>query len=129
MASVPPIILLIGRDPALAYLIERYAQRAGYELCIQAATALPGAAQLKPDVVIFASIEELEAVEAELIQTLRAEFALLVCAAVNDEARARELGADQCLLHPLTYNGFLAALAAAHETRSAGSAPGPHPEP
>lgn len=132
MASVPPVILLIGHDPALAHLLERYAQRAGYELCTQTAAALPDAATARLDAVIFASIEELEAAQAVVGHWNRAEFALLVCAAVNDEVRARELGADHCLLHPLTYNGFVAAVAetlAALATRSTGSAPGQHTEP
>jgi DNA-binding response OmpR family regulator len=35
-----------------------------------------------------------------------------VCSSVNDQARVHELGADFCLVHPLTYDRFLAALTA-----------------
>ncbi|HRE26247.1 MAG TPA: hypothetical protein PK954_06415, partial [Anaerolineales bacterium] len=37
---------------------------------------------------------------------------ILVCASVTDVASARELGADACLVHPLTYAQFQAVLAA-----------------
>ena len=36
----------------------------------------------------------------------------LVCLSIADEARARELGADYCLMHPLTSDSSLTALAA-----------------
>ena len=41
------------------------------------------------------------------------EIPVVVCASIAEEARARELGADHCLLHPFTYDGFLAALTGA----------------
>lgn len=109
------LIYLIGSHPDLAYLLARYAERDGYELRPQ--PALPPAVRggdARPAALLFASIEDLEASQRQLAQWARPEVPVLVCTAINDEARARELGADQCLVHPLTHDGFLAALQAAH---------------
>jgi DNA-binding response OmpR family regulator len=111
MPPKPPLILLIGHDPALAYLIERYAERSGYE--VHAEPTLPSlsaARDLQPATVLFSSIGSLEAAQTRLADLAGWEIPLLVCSSVNDQARARELGADYCLVHPLTFDGFLAAL-------------------
>ena len=58
-------ILLLGNDPALAYLIGRYAQQSGYGV-----TTLPGVPQaeavcaLKPATILFTSIESLETAQS-----------------------------------------------------------------
>jgi DNA-binding response OmpR family regulator len=110
-----PVIVLIGQDAALTYLIERYADRSGYEVLAQPIVpALPTIHELQPIMLIFASMVDLEAAPAQLVQL---EIPLIVCSAVNDQARAHELGADYCLVHPLNYDGFLAALTAAHASQ------------
>ena len=110
-----PVILLIGNDASLTYLIERYAERSGCEVRVHpmmpALSADPGG---RPAALLFSSIEDLEAAQAQIAQASSAEVPLLVCSSVNDQAHARELGADHCLVHPLTYDGFVAALTAAH---------------
>ena len=106
---------MLGNDPALAYLIGRYAQQSGY-----AVTTLPGVVQaeavcaLKPAAILFTSIESLEASQLLMAGLVNCDIPILVCSSVADEARARELGADHCLLHPLTYDGFHQALAVTH---------------
>lgn len=115
MALRSPVIYLIGSNTALAYLLDRYAERAGYTLA--AHPALPSATfgrATRPAALLFASIEELETAQGQIGQPARAEVPVLVCVSVNEEVRARELGADHCLVHPLTYDGFLAALRTAH---------------
>ena len=113
--SRSPIILLIGNDAALAYLIERYAQRSGCEVRVHPIVPAPAAdLDPRPAALLFSSIENLEAAQSQIMQLTSAEIPLLVCLSVNDQSRARELGADHCLVHPLTYDGFLAALTAAH---------------
>lgn len=115
MSSRSPVILLIGSDAALEYLIERYAERSGCEVRVHPIVpASPAGPDSKPAALLFSSIENLEAAQSQITQLASAEIPLLVCSSVNDQSRARELGADQCLVHPLTYDGFLAALAAAH---------------
>lgn len=104
---------MLGNDPALAYLIGRYAQQSGY-----AVTTLPGVVQeeavcaLEPAAILFTSIESLEAAQKLVSGLANCDIPVLVCSSVADEARARELGADHCLLHPLTYDGFDKVLAA-----------------
>ena len=121
--SRSPVILLIGSDAALNYLLERYAKRAGYDVRTQL-TMPPSAdgGEVQPEAVLFSSIEDLEAAQAQIADLTGSEIRLLACSSINDQTRAHELGADHCLVHPLTYDGFLAALVAAH-IRSAN-----HPE-
>jgi CheY-like chemotaxis protein len=108
-------ILMFGNDPALAYLIGRYAQQSGYAVAI-----LPGVAQaeavcaLNPAAILFTSIESLETSQLLITGLANCDIPVVVCSSVADEARARELGADHCLLHPLTYDGFYQAIAARH---------------
>jgi DNA-binding response OmpR family regulator len=110
-----PVILVIGDDASLVYLIERYAERSGYQVRSQpdvpSVTASSGAPLAA---VLFLSIENLEAAQVQIVNLANSEIPLLVCSSVNDQMRAHELGADHCLVHPLTYDGFLAALTAAH---------------
>jgi DNA-binding response OmpR family regulator len=113
--SRSPIILLIGNDAALTYLIQRYAERSGYAVRVQPSVpAFTDGTDLQPAAVLFSSIENLEAAQSQIAQLSNAEIPLLVCSSINDQTRAHELGADHCLVHPLTYDGFLAALTAAH---------------
>ena len=115
MPSRSPVILLIGNDAALAYLIERYAERSGYEVRVQPIVPAPSSGlDSRPAALLFSSIENLEAAQSQIAPWTSAEIPLLVCSSVNDQLRAHELGADHCLVHPLTYDGFLAALAATH---------------
>ena len=111
MPSTPPLILLISQDVTLIYLIERYAERGGY--AVHAEPMLPAlfaVRDLQPATVLFTSIGSMEAAQAQMAELVSWEIPLLVCSFVNDQARARELGADYCLLHPLAYDSFLAAL-------------------
>jgi len=115
MPSRSPVILLIGNEAALVYLLERYAERSGCEVRVQPIVPAPSTdPDGKPAALLFLAIENLEAAQSQMGQLTSAEIPLLVCSSVNDQSRARELGADQCLVHPLTYDGFLAALTAAH---------------
>ena len=109
------VILLIGTDSVLTYLIERYAERSGYEVRVLPSMPSPfDANDVQPAVVLFSSIENLEAAQAQIARLSNSEIPLLVCSSINDQTRAHELGADYCLVHPLTYDGFLAALTAVH---------------
>jgi len=106
-------ILMLGNDSALAYLIGRYAQQSG---CV--ITTMQGVLQaedicaLKPAAILFTSVESLENEQSLVASLANCDIPVLVCSSVADEARARELGADHCLLHPLTYDGFHNVLAA-----------------
>jgi hypothetical protein len=106
-------LLFIGNDPMLAYLLNRYAAQSGCEMIFRDNATEPGEiGQLRPTAIIFSSVERLQAGQS-LMDTLSTyEIPVLVCASLADEAYAGELGADACLLHPLTYDSFWAALSA-----------------
>lgn len=106
-------ILMIGNDTALTYLVGRYAERSGHN--IAAMQTVPSAEEVcnqQPVAILFPSIERLEAAQSLIADLTKCDIPILVCSSIADEARARELGADYCLLHPLTYNSFIAALVA-----------------
>jgi CheY-like chemotaxis protein len=106
-------ILMIGVDKALAYLIGRYAEQSGCSMVTM--PTIPSAAEvcgLQPAAILFPSIEDLGAAQLLIADLASYDIPVLVCLSNHDQARARELGADYCLLHPLTYDSFLAALAA-----------------
>lgn len=108
-----PTILVIGTDAMLTYLLKRYAEESG---CLMIRRSFGPSwvemRQIKPAAIIFSSLELLQAAQS-LVEDLSAHEALvMVCASVADEMRARELGADACLLHPLTYDNFHAELSA-----------------
>jgi CheY-like chemotaxis protein len=110
-------ILMIGNDASLTYLIGRYAERSGYR--IQALQAVPSAEEVgaaRPLAILFPTVESLEAAQRLISDLASWDIPVLVCSSITDEARARELGADHCLLHPLTYDGFVAALAATSQS-------------
>ncbi len=106
-------IFLIGNDAMLAYLLRRYAEQSGCQILMRdIAPTIGDMEQFQPAAIIFASIEQLQADQLFVDALSTREIAVLVCASVADEARARELGADECLLHPLTYDHFWATLSA-----------------
>jgi CheY-like chemotaxis protein len=104
-------LLLIGNDLALAYLVSRFAERSGHDFTLM--QSIPSAQEvrgLRPEAILFPSLEKLEAAQALISELADCDIPVMVCSSTTDEARARELGADHCLWHPLTYDGFLAAL-------------------
>ncbi len=109
--STQPTLLLIGSDTPFAYLIGRYAERRGLSLLVRPTIpAAPMISALQPAAIIFLALENLEASQPPLAEMENENIPLLVCSGADDEARARELGADYCLQHPLTYDRFVTAL-------------------
>ncbi len=107
-----PTILLIGGDAALAYLLKRYAERGGYRFQVDPeGLSSREIAEINPVVVIFLSTELLARHQAFVKELTDLEAPILVCSSAVEEASARELGADYCLLHPLTYDDFQAVVA------------------
>ncbi len=120
-ATSPPTILVVDGDNALSYLLERYADRAGFRFC---EVHVPWQAQSYPSdglaTVWVPSIERLEAVKPREMG-ISDDLAVIVCSFAGDEARAHELGADFCAFHPLKYEDFLAALRAVGITDRGGA--------
>ena len=104
---------MIGADTALAYLIGRYAEQSGCGMTLmQTVPSVAEVFSLEPAAMLFLSSENLRAAQLLIADLGNCDIPVLVCSSAADEARARELGADYCLLHPLTYDSFLAALVA-----------------
>jgi DNA-binding response OmpR family regulator len=107
------LILLVGHDSALEYLLRRYARESGCEIrAMRENEPELDWRALRPVAVWFSSLDVLAG-----LQPLRAAIAnetipVVACSAVADDVRALELGADYFFLHPLTYDGFLTTLAA-----------------
>lgn len=106
-------ILLVGNDDALSYLLGRFAEQSEYEL--SAVSGIPSVqiiTDIQPKAIIFLSMKHLEAAQSLVTELTGIETPMIVCSAVADEARARELDADLCLHHPITYDNFQHALIA-----------------
>ena len=110
-SNMPSVLMIIGDDPMLAYLLKRYAEQSGCQILQSVSTPrIEEIDQARPAAIIFSSLVLLAASQA-LVEALSVQdISVLVCAAVSEEIQARELGADACLLHPLTYENFCAAL-------------------
>jgi DNA-binding response OmpR family regulator len=107
-----PRIALVAGDPSLVYLVERYTEWSG--LSIDVLTDPPPAKALsaRPALVWFPSFESLARWRSDTRPAPGSDPAIVVSTTVPDEGRARELGADYCVLLPLTYDDFRAAVTA-----------------
>ena len=104
-------LLMIGADSPLTYLIARYAERGGCQItALKAAPSIDDVRSMNPLAIIFPTIESLRAAHRLIADLANGDIPVLVCSPAADQFQARELGADQCLLHPLTYDSFMAAL-------------------
>jgi DNA-binding response OmpR family regulator len=110
-ANARRTILVVGNEPSLQYLLGRFAEHGGYQL--KTATGNVSAEEVTsadPAAIIFLSPELLEATQPLLRELAGLETPILVCSTAADEVKARELGADGCLLHPLTFDAFQTAI-------------------
>jgi len=104
-------ILLVGNDATLRYLLGRFVEESKYALAVvPVIPSVEEITKLNPKAIIFLSTEHLEVAQTLMMELTSIETPIIVCSAVADEARARELGADRCLLHPITYERFQNAL-------------------
>jgi hypothetical protein len=116
----PSTILLIEPDDALLYLMERYSCRGRHRLAVRKLEGGVDALwQLRPAVMWFPSLQSLEASMPRQRGRVGEDVPVIVCTSKGDEMRARELGADHCALHPLTFAEFTGALAAVGVPRPA----------
>ena len=123
-----PAILVIGQDRPLMYLLGRYAEEGGYRIVHElTAPTSETIRALQPSAIVFTTLEELEKAQSQRIDLVNWEMPILVCSSGTDVAQARELGADHCLLHPLSYEAFQAALSAIPEHNRPRQNPLPNP--
>jgi CheY-like chemotaxis protein len=104
-------ILVAGNDATLSYLVRRFAEQGGYTFMVASGTiSAQEITKTNPRAIIFLSTENLEESQTLLAELTSHESPIIVCTSGIDEARARRLGADRCLLHPITYDAFQSAL-------------------
>lgn len=104
-------ILVVGNEPSLQYLLGRFAEHGGYQLKTTAGNvSAEEITSADPAAIIFLSPELLEETQSLLQELAGLETPILVCSTAADEVKARELGADGCLLHPLTFDAFQTAV-------------------
>jgi len=105
-------ILFLGNDPALEYLLKRYARQSRYEIrSLREFSPEIDVRVLHPQSVWFSSLEVLEASQRLRSAIANADIPIVVCSSVADDARAVALGADYFFLQPVTYDCFLSTLA------------------
>lgn len=104
-------IMVVGHDTSLHYLLGRFAEHGGYQLKTTLENlTVDEVTSANPAAIIFLSPELLEMTQSLLRDITNLETPILVCSTAADEVKARELGADHCLLHPLTFDDFQSAL-------------------
>jgi len=105
-------VLVIGNDPRLGYLLNRYGDQSGLAMTHTSILNAFGEIQkTNPEYLIFSSLEALRECQGWVSALGDIDIHILVCSAVGDEAAAREMGADECMFHPVTYESFCNALA------------------
>ena len=109
--STQPLIAIISDDPSFNYLIRRYADRIGYSISVVPnPLSVETILQPKPNAVIFPSVVNLEHSQPLVTALANSDIPIIVCSAMVDQTRTRELGADYCMLHPLVYDNFSSVL-------------------
>lgn len=118
IANTQSTILLVGNDSTLIYLLGRFAERSGYLLTVTSdGFSVKEVRSINPIAIIFTSIELLATRQSLVGELSSLDAAIVVCLSVTEEAKARELGADYCLLHPLTFDDFQTALSNASRSK------------
>jgi len=113
-----PTILLVGNDPTLRYLLGRFVEQSDYALAVvPVINSAQEITEINPKAIIFLSTEHLEKTQPLIVELDSLEVPIMLCSSVTEETRARELGADYCLLHPLTYEDFQTTLALASASK------------
>jgi DNA-binding response OmpR family regulator len=104
-------LVIIGGNSSFNYLIQRYAERAGYTITLlDSSVDIDAVCNLRPFGVVFPSLEDLEGFQ--ITELTNQNIPIIVCSSVSDQARAMECGADYCLFHPFLYDNFSRILAA-----------------
>ena len=104
-------ILLVGSDETLTYLLGRFAEKSNCMLAVRPSiNSVQEITEINPKAIIFLSMEYLADTHAIMAELTGLETQIIVCSAIGEESRARAFGADHCLFHPITLDGFQAAL-------------------
>lgn len=120
---MPPIpkVVLIGNDPQFVYLIQRYARRSGSQLIHAGSIShiMPLAQEQLPQLILLDVVlnraEDWPSQPWLTVQALKADpvtagIRVFVCSASEVATRGWEEYVDGCLLKPVMYEDFVAAL-------------------
>jgi CheY-like chemotaxis protein len=118
--SQPPLpkVMLIEDDPQFVYLIQRYASSSGCQLIhgdsITQAVSL--AQKEMPHLILLdlamAGTDGWQVLQALKADPLTSKIPVFICSASEVATRGWEEYAEGCLLEPVMYEDFVAALAA-----------------
>ena len=105
-------LLLVGSDARLAYLLGRYAEQTEMEVVkVESYPTIFEITRIKPTAIIFSSIDIMRESGSIILDLIELDIQMVVCASIGDELAARELGADVCMFHPISFEMFCDALA------------------
>jgi hypothetical protein len=109
----PNKILVIGSDDSLPYLLQRFGEQIGLETVVRKNVSdLQEGDWVHLRAIIFSDLVQLQAARSLVDEISTRDVLVVVCVSQVDELHARELGVDVCLLHPLSYADFCAAVRA-----------------
>jgi CheY-like chemotaxis protein len=117
MSPDSPKVMLIEDDPQFVYLIQRYAQKSGSQLILadSARQAANLAQQELPDLILLdialSGTDGWQVLGALKADPITRKMPVFVCSASEVATRGWEDQADGCLLKPVMYEDFVAALA------------------
>ena len=118
MSPDSPKVMLVEDDPQFVYLIQRYARSSGCQVAHVDSVnqAVPLAQQEQPDLILL-DIPQSGTTSWQVLQALKADPAtrkipVFVCSASEVATRGWEEYAEGCLLKPVMYEDFMAALSA-----------------
>lgn len=118
MSSESTLVLLVEDDPQFAYLIQRYAQSSGCEFIWVNSTS-EAASQIQqalPDLILLdlalSGTDDWQALQALKANPVTCKIPVFVCSSSEVAAQGWEEYAEGCLLKPIMYEDFVAALAA-----------------
>ncbi len=132
---LPPAlkVMLVEDDPQFVYLMQRYARSSGCQIVhVDALTQAVSRAQSElPDLILLDlalnGTDGWQVLQALKANPVTRKITLFVCSASEVSTRGWEEYADGCLLKPVMYEDFMAALAAAvpHSSSDAAAQPVP----
>jgi twitching motility two-component system response regulator PilH len=119
-----PKIMLVEDDPQFVYLIQRYARASGCLLIHSDATdqAISMAQKELPDLILLDLVlngaDDWRSQSRQVLQAFKADpvtrkMPVIICSATETATRGWEETAEGCLLKPVMYEDFQAALTAA----------------
>lgn len=115
--TVAPKVMLVEDDPQFVYLIQRYARTSGCQMIHvdSAPQAMTLAQQERPDLILLdigvSGTDGWQILQALKTDPITRKIRVFVCSASEVAMQGWEEHADGCLLKPVMYEDFLAALA------------------